>query len=141
MNIENNENTTEKVGPDSGDIREWREDLNLNELKGFIGTEKYYNFFGINITDGVKYIVNNGYGWFVTDTVYTILKNKKIKKYLQYNDFLSIMLNLSKDNTANITITDGNDHRLFYRHYDYTDAKVEIELFYFDGVLMLASEF
>ena len=49
-----------------------KEDLELKDLGQYYGTTQYYNIMGVNITDGVEYIMKNGYSWFVTDTIAVI---------------------------------------------------------------------
>jgi len=36
-------------------------DLELKALNEFIGTQNYYRYMGVLLTDGVKYIMENGY--------------------------------------------------------------------------------
>ena len=109
-------------------------DLELKELGQYTGTEKYLNIMGINVTDGIGYIMENGYSWFVTDCI-AVIKTKLNKK-----GFLSIKLKLNKDK-VDMIITDGNEKILYKQHYEYTDAKKELMLFYTDGVLMLDKEY
>ena len=120
-------------------------DLSLPQLETFIGTQQYYRYMGVLLTDGIRYIMENGYAWFVTDAIAVIVAHPKIRQYLQKDDFLTINLKLNKDKdgytTADMIIEDGNYNRLYRQHYDITDAKRELKLFYTDGVLMLASEY
>jgi len=120
-----------------------KEDLELKALNQFNGTLNYYRYLGILITDGIVYIMQNGYSWLVSDTIITILYDKRIREYLKNENFLSIKLKVNKENkTAKVTFEDGNYNVLAYKLYDYTDAKVEeLVLFYVDGVLMLANEY
>ena len=122
-------------------------DKKLSNLSCYYGTERYYNmgklFNNILITDGVKYVAENGYSWFITDVASVIVANRKIKEYLQRDYFLSITLKVDAErHEADLIITDGNDNTLYKQHYSYTDAEVEeLKLFYCDGVLMLSSEY
>jgi len=110
------------------------EDLYLRDLDNYIGTEKYYNVMGVYVTDGVKYIMENGYSWFVTDVIAVI----RVK--LKGEDFLSIKLTVKNDQ-AMMEITDGNDHVFYRQKYKWTDAKRNLTLFYMDNVLMLSNEY
>ena len=113
-------------------------DLDLEMLPEFYGTQHYYNVMGILVTDGIKYIMENGYSWFVTDAIVLI----KMKKRLKNQDFLSIRLKTDREaKTAMMIIDDGNDKVLYKQKYTYTDAKRDLTLFYCDNVLMLASEY
>jgi hypothetical protein len=120
-------------------------DLELKALNSYCGTQNYYRYMGVLLTDGVKYLMENGYSWFVTDAIAVIVAHPKIRRHLQKDDFLTIKLKLNKDEdgytTADMIITDGNDTQLYRQHYDLTDAKRELKLFYTGNVLMLASEY
>lgn len=110
------------------------DDLELKELDMYHGTEKYHDVMGGNVTDGVAYIMNNGYSWFVTDSLAVI------RIQLKKEPFLSVKLKL-KDDTADMIITDGNDKVLYKQHYGYTSAKRELNLYYSNNVLMLSGEY
>jgi hypothetical protein len=120
-----------------------KEDLELKALHQFNGTTRYWDYLGMLITDGIIYIMQNGYNWLVTDAIITIHSDKRIQNYLKNENFLSIKLKVNRENkTAKVTFEDGNNNVLVYHIYDYTDAKVdELVLFYVDGVLMLSNEY
>ena len=110
-------------------------DKELKQINGFIGTTKYYNVMGANVTDGVHYIMENGYSWIVTDSI--VILRMELKKY----DFMTVKLKLLLDNKAKMIITDGNDKVLYTQDYNYTDAKKDLTMFYTNNVLMLDSEY
>jgi len=115
-------------------MKKYEPDLYLRDIDSYIGSEKIYNVMGVYVTDGVKYIMENGYSWFVTDAIAVIrakLKNK---------DFLAIKLTV-KNNKAMMEITDGNDHIFYRQEYKWSDAKRNLTLFYVDNVLMLSGEY
>ena len=112
-------------------------DLYLKELEQFTGTTEYYDFFKLKLTEGVRYVVKNGYTWFVSDAAIKILFDPKLKN----QDFLVIRLKLLKGEKAEMIIDDGNDNLLYRQYYDLTDAKRDIKLYYADGVLMLPNEY
>jgi len=120
-------------------------DLELKALNQFYGTQQYYRYMGVLLTDGIRYIMENGYSWFVTDAIAVIVAHPKIRQYLQNDDFLTIRLKLNKDKdghtTADMIMEDGNYNELYRQHYDITDAKRELKLFYTGNTLMLASEY
>jgi len=111
-------------------------DLDLKGLGGYIGTEHYYDVFGINVTDGVKYIMDNGYSWFVTDAIAVIKCNERLRS----QPFLSVKLRRTGDHEADLLIEDGNHNEFYRQHYGFTDAKRDLTLFYENGVLLLNSE-
>jgi len=116
---------------------EHKEDLELKGLDSYTGSDRLYRLMGIKITEGIAYIMENGYSWFVTDSIALI----KTKPKLENAPFLSIDLKLEKNGTANMEISDGNGHIFYRKHYKYTDAKRSLKLFYDNGVLMLNSEY
>ncbi len=124
---------------------EKKPDLELKALNQFYGTQQYYRYMGVLLTDGIRYIMENGYSWFVTDAIAVIVAHPKIRRHLQKEDFLTIKLKLNKDKdgytTADMIMEDGNYNELYRQHYDITDAKRELKLFYTGNTLMLASEY
>ncbi len=115
------------------------EDRDLKALGQFIGTQNYYNVFGVKVTDGVKYVMENGYAWFVTDSIAVIRCKPKIRR----EPFLTVELHLSKEaeHEADMIIKDGNNHVLHRQHYTYTDAKRDLKLYCSNGVMMVPSEY
>lgn len=117
------------------------DDLELKDLNQYTGTQQYFNVLGFNVTDGVAYIMQNGYSWFVTDSLAVIRHDSKVKN----QEFLSIKLKLLADNKAQIKaqmlITDGNNKELYTQDYTYTNAKKELQLYFTNGVLLLAREY
>ncbi len=116
-------------------------DLELKALGNYYGTEHYYSVMGVNVTDGVRYVMENGYSWLVTD----ILPLLRLRDNLKREPFLVIQLT-PHNSEADLTITDGgkddNAPVLLYSHrYKFTDARRELKLFYADSVLMLSSEY
>ena len=111
------------------------DDLELKNLGQFYGSENYYKVMGVNATDGVAYVMENGYSWFITDTIAVIVCK------LMKEEFLSIKLKLKDDNKAEMIITDGNENILYKQKYKFTNAKRELNLYYTNGVIMLSNEY
>jgi len=114
------------------------DDLTLKDLNQYYGTEQYHNVMGVNVTDGINYIIQNGYSWFVTDFI-SLVKHESIKE----QEFLSIKLKLNThgNKTALMEITDGNENILYTQRYDYTNAKRELNLYFTNEVLLLSGEY
>ncbi len=118
-------------------------DLELKALDGFSGTEEYHRlsmFPSFNLTDGVDYIMRNGYSYLVTD----ILALIPFKPRLKNQPFLAITYSVNLGTkTGGFIITDGNETTLYTQNYGYTDAKIvkPLKLFLADHVLMLAGEY
>lgn len=113
-------------------------DLELTELPYFTGTDQYYRVLGTLVTDGIKYIMDNGYSWFVSDALAVIICKRRIRK----QRFLTVELRMRncKKSMANLVITDGNNNVLYRQTYAYTNAKQELKLYFENGVMMLPSE-
>lgn len=112
------------------------DDLQLSELGYYCGTEKYTKMplFTTVVTDGIAYIMQNGYSWLVTDAL-AYIENK-----LKDHEFLSIKLKLDSNN-KHWVIDDGNGNVLHEQKLQYTDAKKELTLFWSTNVLMLSGEY
>lgn len=115
-------------------------DLELKQLGQFIGSENHFRepLSGLLYTDGIAYLMENGYSWFVTDAMIAI----RFKKLYEKDDFLSVKLKVKADHTATMIIDDGNGSKPYYtQRYGYTDAKQDLNLF-FEGrtTLLLSSE-
>ncbi|MEM4058428.1 MAG: hypothetical protein QXZ12_06875 [Thermoplasmata archaeon] len=113
------------------------EDLELKDLCTFHGSVNYYSVMGVNVTDGIHYIMSNGYSWFVTDFLACVYSMEKLQKEKFLTGALKIDL---KHKTAVIVITDCNNHVLYTQEYDNTDAKKDLLVFFTNNVLLLASE-
>jgi hypothetical protein len=115
-------------------------DLELKALDSFIGTTRYYRVWNVNVTDGVKYIMENGYSWFVTDSVIEIIN--LVRRYPDASNFMVVKLKVNREkSTAVVSFEDGNGKVYKRRRYEFTDAKRDLTLFYQDGVLMLNNEY
>ena len=111
-------------------------DLELKSLESFTGTDSYYKVMGMLVTDGVKYIMDNGYSWFVTDAI-AVVRNK-----FRDEPFLTIKLKVDlEEKTAVVTMDDGNGNILYRQEYLYTDAKRDLTLFCQYPVVMLNREY
>lgn len=121
------------------ETKQINEDRTLKDLGQYYGTENYYKIMTKNVTDGIIYLMKNGYSWFITDILSVVLCKQKVSQ----EDFLGITLKVDLENhTAKLKITDGNETTLYTQNYNYTDAKVtELKLFFTNEVLMLAREY
>ena len=113
------------------------DDLYLKDLNQYYCTSQYYNVMGVHVTDGVKYVMDSGYSWFVTDAIAVI---KVGPKRVRIQPFLTVELHLKKEKEAEMIMTDGDNHKVYEQKYKYTDAKRELKLYYSAGVLLLPSE-
>jgi len=116
-------------------------DLELKDIGQYTGTEGYHKltqFTKTVGTDGIAYLEDSGYAWFVTDQV--IALEGDLPKGTD-KSFLAVKLKVNPDHTAVATIEDGNGKVLRKQEYKYTDAKKDLVLYYQGGVLMLSGEY
>lgn len=133
--IKTGRKSTKRVTPTvSKPIR--KDDLDLKNLGQYRGTEGYHNVMGAKVTDGVGYIMQNGYSWFVTDAIVSLRMIPELKN----EEFVVVKLKV-KDKKAVVTMTDGNEKILYTQKYDYTNAKTDLTLYYQNGVLLLSGEY
>lgn len=116
-------------------------DLELKALSNYYGTEHYYSVLGSTVTDGVRYLMENGYSWLITDVIPLL----RLRDNLKREPFLAIQLTLH-NSEAHLTITDGGKDdnlpvALYSHHYKFTDARRELKLYFANNVLMLSSEY
>jgi len=115
------------------------DDLELKDLDSYTGSANSYKIGRLilaSVTDGVSYIMKNGYSWFVTDALSVI----EIK--FRNEEFITVELKINKEKkTADMIITGDNNNEVYKQHYKYTDAKRDLKLFYRNNLLMLSSEY
>ena len=104
-------------------------DLELRNLDKFSDGWYVYDITEFNdggrnkISEGVKYIMKNGYTWLVKDALAVI--EQRLKKPV-----VVVKLKLNKDGSAVVTYKDLKGHLLYRQKYRWTDAKREVELIY-----------
>lgn len=107
------------------------------ELEQYNGTQGYTKgWLGVLMTDGVTYLMTQ-HGWMVTDICSIVKVHPEVKN----QEFVSVKVNVL-NKQAKISYGDGNGTVLYTQEYVFTDApEGKTQLFYTDGVLMLASEY
>lgn len=121
-----------------------KEDLELKDLNNYYGTEKIWNLGGflskIKVTDGIKYIDNNGYGYLISDAIIAISM-----KYLD-EPFLVVSFFKDQNGVYNLVISEdkNGDNFIKIKHqqkYECCSAKVEnLKFYYENGILLLPTE-
>lgn len=111
------------------------EDLELKEIGQYYGTTQYWDVMGVNVTDGIKYVMDNGYSWLVTDA------SVILKMVLAKERFVVIKSKLEEDGTVNVKYFNGDGEELYRQDYEWSDAKAEIKFYYTNNVLMLPGEY
>jgi len=115
------------------------DDLSLKELAHYTGSEGYFDVMGFKATDGIGYIMKNGYSWFVTD--FLAVAMFKVKKEWKDEGFICIKLKINEDKSALMLVTDGNEKELYRQKYKWTNAENDLTLYLCDNVLLLAKEY
>jgi len=116
------------------------DDLYLKDLNQYYCTTNHYIhplFRAIKYTDGIQYLIQNGYSWFITDAMAVLVAGPR---RVRQEPFLVIKLKLKDDGTAQMVMDDGNGKIPYRQNYAHTDAKRELKVYYENGVLMLPSE-
>ncbi|MCW5921432.1 MAG: hypothetical protein KIS77_03755 [Saprospiraceae bacterium] len=110
------------------------------ELKNFTGSEQvFYNplFRKFRYTEGVKYLAQEANCYWLLDYIFS----NQHSKTLQQTPFQVWSLN-AKDNTATITVEDGNKNQVKFFKLEFTDFPLEqIDLWFIEGTLILPSEY
>ena len=113
--------------------------ITLENLAQFYGSETFYFhplFKGINYTEGVRFIGQNGANWLLVD----ILSHAKLNNNVKREEFVCVTFTV-KDGCGTLKFDDGNDKVLDVQFYPYTDFPLESISFYIEnGMVMLPSE-
>ncbi|MGA2296355.1 MAG: DUF6876 family protein [FCB group bacterium] len=110
----------------------------INDLNQFHGTEHYYRYLGIILTDGVKFLCESAKCWWYADIIASMQFENKVKK----EPFQVFKLNVNPDQTARVTIEDGNDNIIFYQDIQYTDFPLDkFVVWCIDKIALLPSEY
>ena len=113
----------------------------LEALKQFTGTDQYYRnplFPKFRYTDGVKYLAEEAGAYWLLDTIFS--ENGCLP--LSNHPFQVWKLNVAADNTATISVEDGNEEVLKRIKLHFTDFPLaSIELWLVENILILPSEY
>lgn len=109
-------------------------------LAQFSGTETWYPVYpNLMITDGVKWLCDHAACYWLLDCIfsYQLLPNVVQEPF----QVIDLKVNL-EEQTATISVTDGNEHELFLQELGYTDFPLStLRLYYTDGVVLLPREY
>lgn len=94
-----------------------------NNLAQFCGTDDYHKYMGnIIITDGVKYMADTcGAFWFL-DIMWSVLMTKPA---IKAQPMLVMKLKKTGEDTAVVTIEEGNKKVLYTQDINFTDFPLE----------------
>jgi hypothetical protein len=109
----------------------------LENLSNFHGTENYYTnpLYPFEYTDGIKYLVENGGGYWILDAI------ASWQKELDSSQIQFWMLIVNSDKSAVLTCEQDNESAIS-QQIPFTDFPLsEVTLWLCDGVLLLSSEY
>lgn len=103
------------------------------------GTDTYYKMYpNIVITDGVKYLSDKAESYWLLDIIFSVQTIEKVR----IEPFQVCELQVYENESALVTITDGNENTLYTQKIPYTDFPLKnIKMYYTDGVILLPSEY
>ncbi len=93
----------------------------LEDLQEHHCTDFYYRYMTIMITDGVKFLCETAQCWWFADVIASHQFNSKVKN----EDFQTYKLKVNPDQSALITIEDGNGRVLDTQELSFTDFPLE----------------
>lgn len=112
-----------------------------NELRQFTGTERYYYnpiFERFRYTDGVKFLAEKANAYWLIEYIFSSQPHRSLRN----EQFQVWKIAVKKDNTARVSVEDGNDNTLVQFNLEFTDFPLkEFALWLIDNTLILPSEY
>lgn len=113
-----------------------------SDLAQFTGTENYYRYQSLLLTDGAYYLAEKAGCFWLMDFIWShAMENRWFGK----EDFITCKLTV-RDNAGDVVFDDGNGNILVTQHVPFTDFPMdEIQLYIVRGernfVIMLPGEY
>ena len=103
------------------------ENKNLkNDLIQFTGTEHYYRYYDLLLTDGAYYLAEKAACFWLMDAIWA---HAHSERWLSKEDFITCKLSVC-NSMGELTFDDGNRNILASQHIPYTDFPLDtIQLF------------
>lgn len=114
--------------------------LTEQSLEQFTGTEKYYSYLNLKLTDGVYYLAKEGKCFWLLD----IILSYQPKHRQVHFQLWELNIDEAEDKrTAVVTMReDSGQKALVEQRIPYTDFPLDyIKLYLIDGVILLPSEY
>jgi len=109
---------------------------NLNQ---FTGTENYYKYLNLNLSDGVKYLCDTCQCYWLVDLILSYQSKAKKDEMLRYMQFWTLK---AKDNIGVAICERDTDDIAFKQIIPFTDFPLDsIKLYLQNDVLFLPSEY
>lgn len=110
----------------------------LSNLDNFYGSECTYKYGNSRYTEGIKYLAEHCHCYWLLDIVNSIQCLSKVRK--EY--FQCYTLKITKNHRAILTVTDGNNKKLYTQGIPYTDFPLdEITFWRVYRTIMLRTEY
>lgn len=111
-----------------------------NELSQFTGTENYYRYHNLLLTDGAYYLAQTAQCFWLIDVIWS-----HVGQWLGKEDFITCKLTVNAS-VGNVVFDDGNKNVLAAQTIPYTDFPLEkVQLFIVrentQFVVMLSTEY
>lgn len=116
--------------------------ITIQDLAQFTGTEQYYQYHNVLLTDGAYYLAEKAGCFWLMDVIWShSLENRWFGK----EDFITCNLTV-QDSTGDVVFDDGNGNILANQHIPFTDFPLDqIQLYIVRGeynfVIMLPGEY
>ena len=111
-----------------------------NALNNFTGTENYYRYYTLRLTDGVKYLAEKANAYWLLDAIYSYQPECMKDEALSYTQFWTLTVN--EDNTAVLKCERDTNDVAFTQNIPYTDFPLKrIKLYCLNDVVLLPSEY
>lgn len=111
-------------------------------LGGFTGTENYYKFHTLKLTDGVKWLAEVCECYWLLDIIFSIARFERKLRGQEFVVCKIRVIRLAHSTKAVFTADDGNNNILYRQNIPFTDFPLdEIKLYLVDGVILLPSEY
>ena len=111
------------------------------ELRQFTGTEQYYYnplFKDFRYTDGVKFLAERAGAYWLLDYIFSNQPHRSLRG----EAFQVWKVRVNQDDSATLTVEDGNDNVLTTFSIEFTDFPLEeFDLWLIEKVLILPSEY
>jgi hypothetical protein len=111
-------------------------------LKRFTGSTQVFQYtlgdYAILFTEGVKYVADEGHGWWLVD----LILSYQFQPLIYREKFQRWVLKKYSDDTWTINCTDGNGKVLASQHIQYSDFPLpEFTLWVVNETILLPSEY
>ena len=126
----------------TSDIRNKTMGQLADNLKQFNnGTNEWHRWsalFQMTITDGVKYLADEGGAYWLLD----LIASHAVKLNAYGHEFICANVTVTPDNKCKVIMEDGNDNVIGKQDVGYTDLEEgTYKLWITDGVILLPSEY